>query len=198
MSADRSSGWRRWAAVVVLTLGTVACSEAKEHARNRFVPGEPGVLKVAADLPSPGFREGDNPATVSGGFEWGIAQALTDAWDLQLEVVDVPFTEIEVGEGLHLAIAADAPVAVELTARLGRQPAVTTGLTEWLREHVRPNDLVVLPGGRNGALFTTRTRKLVASLGASIAVVADATSVAPAERASQSLGLVTGRRSAAG
>jgi ABC-type amino acid transport substrate-binding protein len=105
---------------VVLALAAVvtpACGLVDDDVRSEneqtFVPARAGVLTVATDLPAPGFwttptgEPTDDPAAVSGGFEWAIARELADGFGLRLEVVDVPFASIVDGDlgGADLAMA---------------------------------------------------------------------------------------------
>ncbi len=94
-------------ALVVLVLGGAGCSDTKGAATASFVPAADGVLTVAAALPAPGFWDGDTPASVAGGFEHDLAEALAGELDLELEVVDVPFDRIVAGDlgGADLAMA---------------------------------------------------------------------------------------------
>ncbi|HEY0815510.1 MAG TPA: transporter substrate-binding domain-containing protein [Pseudonocardia sp.] len=66
-----------------------------------------GYLTVATELPAPGFWEGDDPATIHGGFEWGLAKALADELGLDLAVRAVSFADITAGRlhGADLALA---------------------------------------------------------------------------------------------
>ena len=79
-----------------------------------------------------------------------------------------------------------------VVAALGN-PATTVEATAaaWIGEHGAPTDLVVVPGGRNGAIGTARTTKLATSTGCSILVAADRASVTATDRAAEALGLVT-------
>jgi Kef-type K+ transport system membrane component KefB len=61
---------------------------------------------------------------------------------------------------------------------------------EWLRDHATAADVVVVPGGRNGAIGTARASKSATINGATVVAVADRTSVAPVERAGAGLGVV--------
>ena len=79
-------------------LVTGACSSGEQAAAPTFSTKEPGVLVVAADLPVPGFWEGDDPKAVDAGYEWGLADALADRFDLRLEVIDRPFDQIVSGD----------------------------------------------------------------------------------------------------
>ena len=94
-------------AAVLLALGSVACGSTTEAAEGRFEPAEPGVLAVATALPAPGFWDGDDAGSLDGGFEWGLARALADEFDLELEVRDIAFGAIVSGrlDGADLALA---------------------------------------------------------------------------------------------
>lgn len=105
---------RRLLAPLLLAFGLLAsaaafssCSDARDDARQTFVPRTDGVLVVAAALPAPGFWEGDDPTTVDGGYEWDLATRLADRLGLELEIVDVPFADIAAGEldGADIAMA---------------------------------------------------------------------------------------------
>lgn len=82
------------AVIAVGAVTTAACDEASDVARQVFTPKRPGVLTVAADLPAEGFWNGDDPDDLDGGFEWAVADALAERFGLELEVIDVPFTDI--------------------------------------------------------------------------------------------------------
>lgn len=101
-------------------------------AAGAFTPSEPGVLTVAASLPSPGFWEGPADAP-TGGFEHGLAVALASRLGLErVRVVDVPFDRLVAGDlgGADLALAELSPTperATRLdftTAYLDAHPAV--------------------------------------------------------------------------
>ena len=81
-------------ALAVLVLGGAGCSDTKGAATASFVPAADGVLTVAAALPAPGFWDGDTPASVAGGFEHDLAEALAGLnWRLALpcsERLDAP------------------------------------------------------------------------------------------------------------
>jgi polar amino acid transport system substrate-binding protein len=80
-------------------------------AENTFDPASPGRVVVATSLPSPGFWEGDDVATLDGGFEWGLARALADELGLRVSFRDVPFPDIVTGD-LHGADVALAQVSI--------------------------------------------------------------------------------------
>lgn len=105
---------RRFAVVVVaaVVLAVVASGCARTLAgggAGTFVPNHRGVLTVATNLPAPGFWEGSTPATVHGGFEYGIALEMARRFGLgRVRVVDQPFTSITAGSlagGADLALA---------------------------------------------------------------------------------------------
>jgi polar amino acid transport system substrate-binding protein len=96
---------------VVVALAVSACTETRDTAEGKFVPAHAGRLEVATTLPAPGFWVGDRADDVDGGFEWGIARDLADAFDLELHVVDVPFPDIVDGR-LHGADLALSQVSV--------------------------------------------------------------------------------------
>ena len=77
---------------VLLAAGT-ACSDVRDVAERQFDSGTPGTLVVAAEVPDPGFWEGAVDE-INGGFEYGLATALADEFDLGLEVVQVPFDDV--------------------------------------------------------------------------------------------------------
>jgi polar amino acid transport system substrate-binding protein len=87
------------------------CGEATKVAENTFEPASAGRVVVATSLPSPGFWEGDDVATLDGGFEWGLARALADELRLRVSFRDVPFPDIVTGE-LHGADVALAQVSI--------------------------------------------------------------------------------------
>jgi polar amino acid transport system substrate-binding protein len=93
--------------LALLLLGSGACSQVQQAASGGFEPATTGTLTVATELPAPGFWDGDDPATVRGGFEWGLAAALADELGLDLAVRAVPFPEMVAGRlhGADLALA---------------------------------------------------------------------------------------------
>src|ERR1700733_8913738 len=92
------------AAVVVLS----ACANAGTGAAGTFTPRVKGTLTVAtAQIPDPGFWYGTF-AHPTGGFEYGLAQALAERFDLKrIRVVEVPFHELVRGHlgGADLALS---------------------------------------------------------------------------------------------
>jgi polar amino acid transport system substrate-binding protein len=94
-----------------VTLAGPGCGEVTKVAENTFEPASPGRVVVATSLPSPGFWEGDDVATLDGGFEWGLARTLADKLGLHVSFRDVPFPDIVTGD-LHGADVALAQVTI--------------------------------------------------------------------------------------
>lgn len=130
MEGPRRAGAIGAAVALALLLGLAACDQATNRAQATFRPATPGVLRVAADLPSAGFWDGDDPATVSSGFEWGLATSLADELGLDLEVVPVPFSRIVDGDlgGADLALAEISRTAARSETLALSEPYYTTGL----------------------------------------------------------------------
>jgi polar amino acid transport system substrate-binding protein len=96
----------RWLALpAIVTLAS--CGSSEDIAGQRFEPETPGRLTVATSLPAPGFWDGTDVGDLSGGFEYGIARQLAEHFDLELDVIDVPFDRLVSGEldGADLAMA---------------------------------------------------------------------------------------------
>jgi polar amino acid transport system substrate-binding protein len=94
--------------VLAISLIVTGCAgKPKDEVLVEVAPMVPGTLTVATTLPAPGFWEGDDASVVGGGYEWGLARALADEFDLDLKVVDVPFADIVAGDldGADLALA---------------------------------------------------------------------------------------------
>ena len=86
---------------------TGCCRTPKDEVLVEVAPTIPGTLTVATTLPAPGFWEGDDVTIVGGGYEWGLARALADEFDLDLKIIDVPFADLVAGEldGADMAMA---------------------------------------------------------------------------------------------
>ena len=94
-------------------------------------------------------------------------------------------------------IAADDP-RDDLSAILERSANVVRDNPQtWLERDGRPTDVVVVPGGRNGALSTAKVTRQAALIGATVVVAADRESVTASALAAESLGVVTRRGAAA-
>jgi len=94
--------------------------------------------------------------------------------------------------GLPLVLVANGAPSDVLGVAFGRTglPAVV-GDSEWLDANVLASDVVVMPGGRNGALSTARVTKLVATKGSTIVIVADRESVSTVDLAGERMGLIS-------
>lgn len=108
----RSSRLRLFGALAVVLIGTAAgCRSAQEAVVTELVTNEAGTLRVAAVFSSPGFWNGSGPASVDGGFEWALANELADQFELDLEIIGVPFDAMMRGDlgGADLALAQITP-----------------------------------------------------------------------------------------
>lgn len=94
-------------AMIVAAATSAGCSDAGDAAQAPFRPATAGVVRVATALPAPGFWDGNDPNSVTGGYEWALAQLLATRFDLDLEVVAVPFAQLDAGDlgGADMAIA---------------------------------------------------------------------------------------------
>ena len=95
-------------AVMVAAMIASACGgPAKPEVLVSVAPTTPGILTVATTLPAPGFWEGDDVTLVGGGYEWGLARSLADEFDLDLQIIDVPFADLVAGDldGADIALA---------------------------------------------------------------------------------------------
>jgi polar amino acid transport system substrate-binding protein len=85
-----------------------ACANAGKGAAGTFTPLVKGTLTVAtAQIPNPGFWYGTF-AHPTGGFEYGLAQALAERFELKrIKVLEVPFHELVHGHlgGADLALS---------------------------------------------------------------------------------------------
>ncbi len=69
-----------------------------QDAGGSFEPATPGTLTVATSLPALGFWDGDDVDDLTGGFEWGIAEALGERFDVEVTYLDVPFEQLAAGD----------------------------------------------------------------------------------------------------
>ncbi|MGN9913759.1 transporter substrate-binding domain-containing protein [Phytohabitans sp. LJ34] len=91
----------RWVGALLVSVLLAGCGAAAPAAGD-FRPATKGELRVAtATVPLPGFWE------EPGGFEYELARALADRFDLRLRVVRVPFERIVSGDlgGADLALS---------------------------------------------------------------------------------------------
>jgi polar amino acid transport system substrate-binding protein len=107
--------FRARAAITLLALGMLAlgcalsgCAGGNDGASGKFTPRVKDTLTVAtAQIPNPGFWSGTF-AHPTGGFEYGLAQALAERFELKrIKVVEVPFHELVRGHlgGADLALS---------------------------------------------------------------------------------------------
>ena len=104
---SRSTAIGRRAGVIATLVALTSCGSSEDIAGQRFVPVTPGLLTVATSLPAPGFWDGAAVDSLTGGFEYGVARLLAERFELELDVVDVPFERLVAGElaGADLALA---------------------------------------------------------------------------------------------
>jgi polar amino acid transport system substrate-binding protein len=94
--------------LLAAALALSSCANAGSGAAGTFTPRVKGTLTVAtAQIPDPGFWYGTF-ARPTGGFEYGLAQALAERFELKrIKVVEVPFHELVRGhlDGADLALS---------------------------------------------------------------------------------------------
>jgi polar amino acid transport system substrate-binding protein len=104
--------------ILIILAGVAGCGGARSAAAPQtkapvaaalrgFHPATPGVLTVATNLPGPGFWDGNSPTTMTGGFEYGMAQYMARALHLRLKVINVGWDGLVAGEakGFDLALS---------------------------------------------------------------------------------------------
>lgn len=82
---------------LVAAASAVACSDSSDTAR--FAPVRADTLTVATNLPAPGWWVGETAATLTGGFEYAMAQEMARRLGLSegVRVIEVPFDDIVTG-----------------------------------------------------------------------------------------------------
>jgi hypothetical protein len=97
--------------------------------------------------------------------------------------------------GMELVVVAAEPLRDDLAALLGRgaAAAVLENPVGWLERDARATDVVVVPGGRNGAMATARATRQAVGAGATVVAAADRESVTTSELAAEGLAVVTRR-----
>lgn len=94
--------------LLAAVVGLSACANAGSGASGTFTPHVKDTLTVAtAQIPNPGFWSGTF-AHPTGGFEYALAQALAERFELKrIKVVEVPFHELVRGHlgGADLALS---------------------------------------------------------------------------------------------
>lgn len=98
--------------VGALATGLTACGDDDDEADDTaagttesatgdadFSPVTEDTLTVVTSLPAPGFWNGDDPAAITGGYEFEVAVALQERLGLSdLEVVNVSFDQLVAGQ----------------------------------------------------------------------------------------------------
>lgn len=106
--------FRKFGAVllsVTLVTGLAACGDDDDDSAStdettapaaggpEFTPVTDDTLTVVTSLPAPGFWNGDDPAAITGGYEYEIALALQEGVGMgELEVVNVSFDQLVAGQ----------------------------------------------------------------------------------------------------
>jgi polar amino acid transport system substrate-binding protein len=108
-------GFRRLGAVLfvgALVASLVACGDdddaetggssdttAEGSGGADFTPVTDDTLTVVTSLPAPGFWNGDDPSSITGGYEYEIAKALQEKLNLSdLKIVNVSFDQLVAGQ----------------------------------------------------------------------------------------------------
>ena len=105
--------FRKLGAVLLLgalALGLAACGDDDSSTSNAtetttageaggFTPVTPDTLTVVTSLPAPGFWNGDDPSSITGGYEYEIAKAMQQRLNMgKLKVVNVSFDQLVAGQ----------------------------------------------------------------------------------------------------
>lgn len=105
--------FRRFGAVVLsvaLVTGLAACGDDDDSAGTdettapagggpEFTPVTDDTLTVVTSLPAPGFWNGDDPSSITGGYEYDIALALQEGLNMgELKVTNVSFDQLVAGQ----------------------------------------------------------------------------------------------------
>lgn len=86
--------------------GGSAKAECSTSTSGEFTPVKDDTLTVATSLPAPGFWNGDDPESISGGFEYGMAEAMAKLAGLaNVEVKNVSFDALVAGQTSDFDIA---------------------------------------------------------------------------------------------
>jgi len=104
---------RRFRVVLVgmLTIGLVAAFSGSASARSRATVNTvtPNTLTVATNLPAPGFWNGDNPDSITGGYEYAMGREIAKRLKLKngVKVQNVSFDSLVAGQasGFDLALS---------------------------------------------------------------------------------------------
>lgn len=96
---------------LVLALGLIAGVAGPAGARSRATVNtvSAGTLTVATNLPAPGFWNGDNPDSITGGYEYGMAKEIAKRLGLKkgVNVQNVSFDSLVAGQvsGFDIALS---------------------------------------------------------------------------------------------
>lgn len=78
---------------------TASATTTGGGAAGEFTPVTDDTLTVVTSLPGPGFWNGDDPAAITGGYEYEIAKAIQEQLGLaNMEVVNVSFDQLVAGQ----------------------------------------------------------------------------------------------------
>jgi polar amino acid transport system substrate-binding protein len=148
------------AATLLVSVCLGACGTGGLGAAGSFTPGTPDTLTVAtAQIPDPGFWEG-TPAHPTGGFEYGLAQALAARFGLaHLRVMIVPFAKLVNGElgGADLALS-----DITVTAQRAQHVDFSTSYLK------APPAIVVAPGTEVPDVDTAQTLRFAVQTGTTL------------------------------
>ena len=86
--------------------GGSADAKCSKSTSGEFTPVKDDTLTVATSLPAPGFWNGDDPESINGGFEYGMAQAMAKLAGLSdVEVKNVSFDALVAGQTSDFDVA---------------------------------------------------------------------------------------------
>jgi polar amino acid transport system substrate-binding protein len=100
--------------MAVLSVGLAACGDdddsgggtgAESPSGLAFTPVNDGTLTVQTSLPAPGFWNGDDPSSLTGGFEYEMAQRMARQLGLELRVDNVDFAALVAGQTSEFDLA---------------------------------------------------------------------------------------------
>jgi polar amino acid transport system substrate-binding protein len=86
--------------------GGSAAAKCSKSTSGKFTPVKADTLTVATSLPAPGFWNGDDPESINGGFEYGMAQAMAKLAGLKnVAVKNVSFDALVAGQTSDFDVA---------------------------------------------------------------------------------------------
>jgi polar amino acid transport system substrate-binding protein len=145
--------------LAVTTLILVAgCGIARDAVPQQLTTVTPGVLRVAAVVPSPGFWQGSDPDKPEGGYEWDLARAIATRFDLELQVLATSFGAIldDDLEGVDLFIAQIEPSPERSEKFSFSVPYLETGLGVLVRSGTDIRDLATARGASWAVVTSTQ------------------------------------------